>query len=47
MTLRQIIQRVVLECLNLHGGNVSATARELGVGRRTVQRWMTGIGEAA
>lgn len=40
LTLREIIFDAVLDALDRNGGNQSQAARELGIGRSTLFRWM-------
>ncbi len=46
MTLAERIQAIIRDELAACGGNISETARRLGVHRRTLQRWLTvkGVG---
>ncbi|MFT7581195.1 MAG: DNA-binding NtrC family response regulator [Myxococcota bacterium] len=45
VSLDELERRYILECLTAHGGNKSATARVLGVNRRTLQRELALWGE--
>lgn len=40
LTLREIIFDAVLDALDRSGGNQSQAARELGIGRTTLFRWI-------
>lgn len=40
-SLKDIEKRYIVESLKAHGGNISATARAIGIDRRTLQRKMT------
>jgi len=41
-SLKDIEKRYIVESLKAHGGNISATARALGIDRRTLQRKISG-----
>jgi len=41
-SLKEIEKRYIVESLKAHGGNISATARALGIDRRTLQRKISG-----
>ena len=41
-SLKDIEKRYIVESLKAHGGNISATARDLGIDRRTLQRKISG-----
>jgi len=41
-SLKEIEKRYIVESLKAHGGNISATARDLGIDRRTLQRKISG-----
>ncbi len=40
LTLREITWLAILDALERNGGNRSEAARELGIGRTTVHRWI-------
>ena len=41
-SLKDIEKRYIVESLKAHGGNISATARAIGIDRRTLQRKISG-----